>query len=104
MTSFMPTYTAGATSLPGSSPAPWTAQNRRASVKSLDENDRFTAYCQGAVAKIRLSYIRLLARDKLDNSHEVLRRRRSKVTPLHQFGKPAQFTKRTITRTVSFTN
>lgn len=46
------------------------------------------------------------ARDKLEetNREVVVRRRNSKVTPVHQFGKPAQFTKRTITRTVSFSN
>ncbi|ERS98264.1 uncharacterized protein SPSK_06644 [Sporothrix schenckii 1099-18] len=84
----------------------WNAQNRRASVKSLDENEKFTAHCNNALAKIRLGYIRLLARDKLETntSRDVVRRRNSKVTPVHQFGKPAQFTKRTVTRTVSFSN
>lgn len=44
------------------------------------------------------------ARDKLETSRDVVRRRNSKVTPIYQFGKPAQFTKRTVTRTVSFSN
>lgn len=74
-------------------------QRRRS---SLDDNDKFTNHCNGALAKIRLTYIRLLALDKLEPSRDVVRRRNSKVTPVHELGKPAQFRKRTITRTVSF--
>lgn len=52
----MRTYTAE-----GTTPFPSLAShNRRESVKSLDENAKFTAHCNGALAKIRLTYIRLL--------------------------------------------
>ncbi|CAK7203813.1 hypothetical protein SEUCBS139899_006561 [Sporothrix eucalyptigena] len=96
----MRTYTSG-----GTSPFPsFPSHYRRASVKSLDDNEKFTNHCNNALAKIRLTYIRLLARDKLETGREVVRRRNSKVTPVHQLGKPAQFTKRTVTRTVSFSN
>ncbi|EPE04087.1 hypothetical protein F503_04935 [Ophiostoma piceae UAMH 11346] len=85
----------------GTSPFPnYGSHHRRNS--SLDDNDKFTNHCNGALAKIRLTYIRLLALDKLESNREVVRRRNSKVTPIHELGKPAQFRKRTITRTVSF--
>lgn len=52
----MHTYTAE-----GTTPFPsLPSHNRRESVKSLDENEKFTAHCNNALAKIRLSYIRLL--------------------------------------------
>lgn len=45
----------------GTSPFPsWPSHHRRASVKSLDDNEKFTVHCNNALAKIRLTYIRLL--------------------------------------------
>lgn len=69
---------------------------------SLDENDRFVSYTRGALSKIHLAYVRLLARDKLDAPREVLRRRSHKVRAVHLPGQPAaRFAKRTVTRTLS---
>ncbi|CAK7273175.1 hypothetical protein SEPCBS119000_005515 [Sporothrix epigloea] len=77
---------------------------RRESANSLDDNEKFTNHCNNALAKIRLIYLRLLARDRLETSHEVVRRRNFKVSSIHKSGRPAQFTKRTVTRIVSFSN
>lgn len=55
----MRTYTAEGTTPFPSFPS-HNSHNRRESVKSLDENEKFTAHCNNALAKIRLSYIRLL--------------------------------------------
>ena len=45
----------------GTSPFPsFPSHNRRGSVKTVDEDEKFTNHCNNALAKIRLTYIRLL--------------------------------------------